>query len=248
LWRTAERRRARDQGGGSGTSMKEYAIVLAGGTVRVYDFLELDVTVDRIATLERLLQRLPAAHVPAIYPIFVIDVKPAGGLSGGTWTPGRVRTGFRGRTARTGVPDAELDRIVPEGTGLIGIPQNRWAGREPMATVLHEIGHAIDIQLDLTPPWLRVEHLLGVRPVCGDASPVARHAVEAYARWITNPSLVCRDLPPGQTQVQADNRIFATLAATPAFRLVPQTWDPSRRRRHGRWAGADPPPEAVVVR
>ncbi len=228
--------------------MQTYTIILAGGIVTVYDFIESPFSRDNISTLERFLQRLPTPHQRVVYPIFIIGRKPGGGLSGGTWRPDRVQTGFGGHERYTLVPDGDLRRIVPDGEGLIGIPRNRWEGESPMSTVFHEIGHAVDYELNLTPAWLRASHLAGVRPVCGGSSAVAKHAVEAYARWITAPSQVCRDLPAGQTQVQADNRVFAALAETPAFSLVPSTWDPSARRRHGHWPGAEPPMSAIMAR
>lgn len=228
--------------------MRSYPIILAGGIVVVYDFLESPVTASRMATLERFLQALPTAHQYVIYPIFIIERKPGGGLNGGTWRASSVRERFAGRERVTGVSLEELTSIVPVGEGLIGIPRNRWESDTPMSTVFHEIGHAVDYELGLTPAWLRSSHLAGVRPVCGGSNGVGRYAVEAYARWITNPSAVCRDLPTGESQIQADNRVFAALAATPAFRLVPNTWDPSRRRRRGGWAGAEAPAEARETR
>jgi hypothetical protein len=228
--------------------MRPYTIILAGGIVMVYDYLKSRSTTANLATLERYLQRLPAAHQRVIYPIFLIEKKPAGGLSGGTWPPHRVQDEFGGHVHNTNVPDDDLRQLVPDGEGLIGIPRNRWESREPMSTVFHEIGHAVDNELNMTPSWLQASHLAGVRPVCGGGRTVARYAVEAYARWITNPSSVCRDLPAGESQAHADNRVFAALAETPAFSLVPPTWDPSARRRHGRWSGAEPPTSAIMAR
>lgn len=227
--------------------MQVHTIILTGGIVFVYDFLESRFTTDNLTTLERYLQRMPHTHQHVIYPIFLLERKPGGGLNGGTWRPNIVQSSFAGRERVTGVPDAEVRRIVPDGEGLIGIPRNRWEGRTPMSTVFHEIAHSVDIELSLTPSWLRPSHLAGVLPICGGSPPIVKYAVEAYARWIVTPSQVCRAVPVGESQAEADNRVFAALAETPAFRMVPPTWDPSGRRRNGRWPGTERPEAAILA-
>lgn len=56
-----------------------------------------------------------------------------------------------------------------------------------------------------------------------------RRVVEAYARYIVNPDGLINkpeELPPGETREQAAARIIALLRRSPAFRDVPESWQP----------------------
>ncbi len=205
-----------------------------GHTANVYIFVRFHGAEERARELGPLLQNMPPqqARVFDHYPIFVILHKPGGADSGGTWRPGHVHSVFRGRSVITGVPDADVERLVVEpGYGLIGIPQERW--QRPMAlakfTIFHEIGHAVDYEMNLAQTGIDAEDYRGVRPVCGGSSLLHRRLAEAYARYIVRHPHICRDPVPGEEQAASDRRVVTNLRGSPAFRGVPASWHPGVR-------------------
>lgn len=258
---------------------RHVSINVHGTDIHFYDFISSPDFEAKARGMAPFFRRMPGLHVQrafARYVIFVIRLKPEGehnprrGRSGGTWLRGQVPRLFRGHETVTGVPDADLQRLVIDrNMGLIGIPQDRWS--RPLLgmknTLLHETGHAVDYTLNLSPPCATVADFRGVRPVCGGSDELKRHAVEAYARLIFAPARICRD---GDINV-CSGRVAGVLRRAPAFAAVPDSWwdahlrafhlpplasfDPIRRAvQHGGivdpWAGAPagrwPVPEGIV--
>lgn len=197
-------------------------------TINLYIFISSPDSEAKASGLQPFLERMPEQHVHSAldrYTIFVIRAKPRGGDSGGTWLPGQVRRAFWGRESVTGVPDADLERLVLNpGKGLIGIPLDRW--ERPLArlkfTVLHEVGHCVDYRMNLSPPGATAGDFTGVRPVCGAADIVKRHAVEAYARLVLGAG-ICRNTAPADAG-RCNARIISLLRRAPAFSSVSSSW------------------------
>ena len=203
-------------------------------TIDIHIFLNQPDSEMKARGLAPSLQRMPEQHVQRAlvnYPIFILKNKPGRGPGGGTWRASQVRAAFWGREAITGVPDVELDRLVIKpGKGLIGIPQNRWTRtvNRLRFTLLHEVGHAVDYELNLSPPDATVNDFRGVRPTCGAGSMVKRHVVEAYARFILRPGAICRDSVDGETANASNLRVIRNLRRSPAFSGLPRGWRPGR--------------------
>ena len=190
----------------------------------MYVYLDMPGALDKAKLLGSYLSRIPRQHASSVYPIFVMDQKPRGGPGGGTWRPGEVEGGVLGGERGTGIPDADIERLVIEpGFGMIGIPRSRW--RRPMGlvafTVLHEVGHSVDYGMNLSAPGVRVDDFRGVRPTCGAGNAVKRRVVEAYARYVLRARRICRDAHPGETDAEADRRVVRHLLRSPAFSGVP---------------------------
>jgi hypothetical protein len=202
-----------------------------GHTVAFHIYIDVAGSADKVSHLERFFQRLPDEHLAVLYPIFVIQVKPGGGNSGGTWRPGEVRSQFIGRPNRTGVPDEDvMSLVVGPGTGMIGLPRARW--EKPLArlpySVFHEVAHCIDVSLGLVPGGATEADFAGISPRrCGAPSLVTRRVIEAYARYICNPNMVLSEtLETGETPVAATARIIGHLRRSRAFNRVTSAWRP----------------------
>jgi hypothetical protein len=185
----------------------------------------------KVRGLQPLLERMPQPHVTVLYPIFFIEEKPGGQQGGGTWRHGEVAGAFLGRRARTGLPDDKVrGLVIDRGTGMIGIPRNRWP--RPLQrlkfTVFHEIAHCVDYGLNITPPGATERDFAGVAPTCGGASLLKRRAVEAYARWMLIPANICGEISDPAQRAVANRRVIGVLRRSPAFRSIPATWRPGR--------------------
>jgi hypothetical protein len=114
------------------------------------------------------------------------------------------------------------------GVGLIGIPGDRSRNALPELefTVMHEVGHSVDVKLGLKAPRVREQDFVGVRPTCGAGDSVTRRAVEAYARFIVRPWSICRDPVPERDMAAGDRRVIEHLRASPAFGRLPRGWMP----------------------
>lgn len=210
---------------------EHHSVNVRGRTLDFHIYVDVPNSVEKIRQLERFLNRLPDAHLALVYPIFVMERKPAGRLGGGTWTPGQVRTEFMGHTRNTAIPDADVELYAAtRGTGIIGLSRDRWL--RPMGrlefTLFHEIGHCIDFQLGLVPPGATAASFEGMMTNrCGAGGMIVRRAVEAYARYICAPSRVYHSpLPAAANPATINSGLIATLRSSPAFRNVPSTWQP----------------------
>lgn len=207
-----------------------------GTPIDIHIFVDDPLSEAKARGLAPYLQRMPSQHVQrafARYLVFIIRDKPRGGPGGGTWRPGGVRRAFWDREGITGVPNADLQRLVlTPGKGLIGIPLNRWQllWQLPIPqvafTVLHEAGHSVDYEMNLTPPGVSEYDYRGVTPVCGGRDVVKRHAVEAYARFILVPRRICREPVAGESAAACNQRVIALLRRSPAFSSLPPNWMP----------------------
>jgi hypothetical protein len=211
--------------------MAEHLRLPVGGQViDIYNFIASPGWEVKARGLARVFGRMPPHHLAAVFPIFIIEHKPAQGPGGGTWKPHEVSTMFAGHEHNTRVPDADVTRLVmTPGLGLIGIPRNRWEYALPDLefTVMHEVGHSVDVKLGLKAPRVAVRDFVGVRPTCGAGDAVTRHAVEAYARFIIRPGGICRDPVPEGNQAAGNRRVIGHLRASPAFRGLPSGWMPA---------------------
>jgi hypothetical protein len=212
-------------------------LTVHGETIHVYIFTDYPGSEAKARGLQPFLQRMPPQHVRGAlvrYPIFVIKNKPVPAPGGGTWVRGQVRARFTGREGITGVPAADLQRLIlTPGKGLIGIPINRWERNLPRLkfTVLHEVGHCVDNEMSLTQLTSgRSATVADYRGMledrCGDGNPVARRAVEAYARYILRPGGICHETPPGEDDSACSRRMIRILRQSRAFSSVPATWRP----------------------
>jgi hypothetical protein len=176
-------------------------IDVLGTRIDIHIFIGNGVSEVKARGLWPFLRRMPREHVQRAlvrYPIFIIRDKPGRGPGGGTWRPSEVRGAFWGRESITGVPDADLERLVlTVQKGLIGIPLNRWQRSLDLLkfTVLHEAAHSVDYEMNLSPAGATLRDFRGVRPTCGAGDLVKRHAVEAYARFILVPARICFRAP-----------------------------------------------------
>lgn len=213
-----------------------FRLQVHGAPIDFYDFINAPDFEGKARGLEPFFNRMPSGHVRSVFPsylIFVIRAKPRGGSGGGTWLPRQVRRAFEGREAVTGVSDADLQALVlAPGKALIGIPQDRWSRpvRSMKVTVFHEVGHAVDYSLNLSPPGATANDFRGVRPVCGGGNTLKRYVVEAYARLIYAPARICRDVEQG-AMAACSRRVSNLLRRSPAFSAVPEAWgSPSFRQ------------------
>jgi hypothetical protein len=211
---------------------QHFSLNANGYTIDFYIFIDDPGAEAKVAGLRRYFERMPQQHLAVVYPIFVIDYKPARGPGGGTWRPGEVRSTFMGphHQQNTHVPDEEVQRlIVDQHKGLIGIPRERW--ERPLDrlkfTVIHEVGHSVDYGLGLASRWVTPDDFRGVRPTCGAGSSLKRYVVEAYARFIINPADICRDEANfGERDPECSQRVISALRRSPAFRVLPPDWMP----------------------
>ena len=210
--------------------MAEHLRLPVGGHVfDIHNFIPTPGWESKARGLARVFGRMPSHHRAVVFPIFIIEHKPARGRGGGTWGAHEVESMFAGHEHNTGVPDADVRRLVmARGLGLIGIPQDRWERVLSLLefTVMHEVGHSVDIKLGLKAPGLTERDFAGVRPTCGAGDAVARRAVEAYARFIIRPGGICRDPVPEGDEAAGNRRVIGHLRASPAFRALPPGWMP----------------------
>lgn len=198
-------------------------------SVDFYCFIDSPGWAAKARGLARVFGRMPSHHLAVVFPIFIIEHKPARGPGGGTWRAHEVASMFAGHEHNTRAPDADVRRLViTPGLGLIGIPRNRWqnALSDLEFTVMHEVGHSVDIKLGLKAPRAHERDFVGVRPTCGAGDPVTRRAVEAYARFIVRPWGICRDPVPERDSAAGNRRVIRHLRASPAFRALPPGWMP----------------------
>jgi hypothetical protein len=197
---------------------------LRGHVIDFYNFIASPGWEAKARGLARVFGRMPPHHLAVVFPVFIIEHKPARGPGGGTWKPHEVASMFAGHEHNTGVPDADVKRLVMTP----GIPRNRWKNALPDLeyTVMHEVGHSVDIKLDLKAPRAHERDFVGVRPTCGAGNPLTRRAVEAYARFIVRPWSICRDPVPEGDPAAGNRRVIEHLRASPAFRALPRGWMP----------------------
>jgi len=210
--------------------MYEHLRVPVGGSViDFYNFIDSPGWQAKARGLARVLSRMPQQHLRVLFPIFIIENKPARGPGGGTWRSHEVSSMFAHHEHNTGVPDEDVQRLViTPGLGLIGIPRNRWQNPLPQLefTVMHEVGHCVDLKLGLKAPRVRERDFDGVRPTCGAGDAVTRRVVEAYARFIIRPWGICRDRVPEGDAAAGNRRVIGHLRASPAFGSLPSNWMP----------------------
>ena len=188
----------------------------------------------KVEALRPFFERMPDAHLAVVFPIFIMRRKPGGALGGGTWPRHAIRSDVMGpaHSDNSGVPDDEIKRWIElRGRGLIGLSRDRWerpAGSREFS-VLHEVGHCIDVQLGgLVPAGATGADFAGMETDrCGAGGALTvRQAVEVYARWMCSPSRVYHFVPPGDSSAAANDRLKRLLRRSAAFRSVPTTWPP----------------------
>lgn len=193
-------------------------------------YVDLPDTAGKLDALRPFFARMPAPHLRLLWPFFVMERKPGGGRGGGTWAPGEVRTGVMGtgHSARTGIPDADIERlVVSRNVGMMGIPRDRWVRDIDLLkfTVLHEAAHCIDFQLGLVPAGSTASDFPGMlTDRCGAGNAQSRRAVEAYARCVCRPWKVYHARVPPLSAQELNRRNIDTLRRSPAFVGVPGTW------------------------
>jgi hypothetical protein len=201
-------------------------LMVHGQRIDFHIFIDVAGASGTVARLLPFLERMPAEHLAVLYPIFVIERLPKGGLTGGTWRPREVPTRFMHNESNTQVPDIKTQALaVDRGKGLIGIPRNRWLRDHPEDTVLHEIGHCVDYSLHIVGDGDTLETFRGVRY---PEERVGEYAAEAYARYILYTHRICREgsIPSGENQESCTRRLTMTLRASRAFDPVPNSWRP----------------------
>jgi hypothetical protein len=220
---------------------QHFELNVAGVRIDFHICIDDPLALDRIRELEPYFYKLPRQHLVAIYPIFVINLKPGGDPSGGTWKPEQVHGDFTRpeQIANTHVPLAKIKaHAISQNRGVIGIPRNRWErpiestrdipGRH--ITVMHEVAHSIDFSLGLSPRGATeaVYDGIVVGRECNARPELARRAAVAYRRFIMRIPLC--DVPlPGELQAAGNARLIRVLRSSPAFASVPLTWNPLPR-------------------
>jgi len=211
-----------------------YVLSVRGYTVNFWVFILAAGSEQKVRQLGRFFSRLPDAHLAVLWPIYVIADRPRGGSGGGTWRAGDEVARFLGKQRVTGVPDDYIRTLIRAERGVMGIPRDRWRrgvsqGAHPLEfTVIHEVGHCVDYQMDLTARGATERDFAGIEPICGGVG-VTRRAVEAYARYIckdSDPAMINDPVLLGESPAQAATRVIAKLRSPPAFRSVPDTWRP----------------------
>jgi hypothetical protein len=206
--------------------LRHFPLRAHGLTVDFYDFIDVADSQARVQRLGRFFERMPRAHVAVVYPIFIIEHKPARGAGGGTWRPSEVRTAFMRHTRNTGVPDDVAESLIASrNSGLIGIPRDRWTQASPQLTVMHEVAHSVDYSLGLVPDGATIDDFAGVRY---PKRRVGEYAAETYARFIYSTHRVCREgsIPADETQTGCTRRLIGVLRRSPAFSGLPEDWMP----------------------
>lgn len=190
----------------------------------------------RIEEMKRFFERMPPQHLPAIYPILLIENHPTrevGEGGGGTPTSGTGDlTPFYRHGDRTTVPREDAEEIVREVggghrlQGLHYIPVNRWRrdDRDRRAlTLFHEIGHGVDYEMRLTSATGGVSLTEADFPgplnarECGGLYPEKKRAAIYYSHLIVSG----RPFPGHGANARAT---LATFRRTLAFREVPASW------------------------
>jgi hypothetical protein len=211
---------------------EHFTLKVHGYPVEFHIYVSTRNSWDKVRRLEAFFRRLPVEHLAVLYPIFVMERKPGGRVGGGAWPPGIVRSQVMGggRSRNTGVPDEDVERlVVSRGKGLIGLSRDRWEramGRLEF-TVFHEVGHSIDFSLGLVPRGATAADFPGmVTNRCGSGDLLVRRAVEVYARYICGARHVYHALPALATPARTNRTLISTLRRSPAFRSVPDDWNP----------------------
>ena len=202
-------------------------LVVHGHRINIYDFIHD--SPQKAWDLREYFQRMPAVQIPAIYPIFVVDLLPRHGRTGGTWWCQDVRGRWEGQEHCTGVSMETLtDLVIRPETGLIAIPRNRWEALTHHVTVFHEVAHSIDHWRRLYPPGTTHTQFNGIKAFPLGTNSVGEHAVEAYARVIYRARTLCRqdmlsEIPEGNL-AGGDRRVERLLQRSPAFQGVATSW------------------------
>jgi hypothetical protein len=147
----------------------------------------------------------------------------------GYWKDTEVNRWLR-RQRRTGVPDQDIywhtSRYRRARAGIIATTREAMLRGIYHFSVLHEMAHSVDHHLGLIPPRATLHSFRGVRY---PRPRIGEYAAEAYARFMINPSNVCRtgNVPAGETMSTCRRRLIEVLRDSPAFTSLPRSWMPS---------------------
>lgn len=207
---------------------------VGGTTIHFFNYNSLADNAERVDAMRMYFERMPVAHLAAVYPVLLIGLHPTRGVGdhagtsggGGTPRPSELR-GLRRNSARTGAPEADVDEIIAELSGghrlhtVHFIPEHKWAREEgPRAfTLFHEVGHGVDYELHLTRARggvaLTVEDFPGDINLaeCGGSASYeqSKRAAISYSHAIVR-------------QRVASRTIIESFRRSLAFRGVPDAW------------------------
>jgi hypothetical protein len=166
--------------------MTAYSLEIRQVTIRIYDFLDHPQSVNKVAQLKPYFEYMPDSHLAVLYPILIVEQTQGGGSGGGTLSASGV-SAFMNHTHQTGVSDADFQRVMDShpDQGVCVVPRERWERTTPYITLFHEVAHAVDYVLHLTPDARYTQaDVASVTPACRAGTPYSRHVVEAYARMV----------------------------------------------------------------
>lgn len=214
------------------SALQETTVTILDKVLEFYCYIDITDFETKVQALVPYFRAMEPVHLRAVWPIFVMELKPGGRPQGGTWKPADVASNFlsSGQVRNTGIPAEDIQSLVIDrGLGLIGIPRNRWARPERRLkfTVLHEVGHNIDFCFQpggLVPGGAGPDDFPGMNTsACGSGNHMVRRAVEAYSNSICRPTQIYHDLPHGMTAHACNRQLLETLHRSAAFRAVTTT-------------------------
>jgi hypothetical protein len=222
----------------------EIPVAINGATVRFYVFNGATIAEarERVDAARALLEALPAEHLAVAFPILFIDGRlPSSGGGGGT--PDHPDVLIERRSEDIGATTEAMQDLLRRANANLRRSSFHWiprhvyddAARVPF-TVVHEVMHAVDINLvlhrrrritpelsaslELEPSSARSftssdlpERLPG--QACGAGNEAVRMSVNSYLSLVSG----MRGVPPATRR-----RIVSNLRLSTAFTDVPDEW------------------------